>query len=152
MAAPRVLLVEGNDDQHVLWALFGAHRVPQVFSVEKPGEGGRRVLDDSGGIEKLLDAIPVWLKATGLERLGIVIDADDDLPKRWQQVRDRLRNAQINEVPDSPAAQGTVIRSESGLTVGIWLMPDNQLPGILEHFLAFLIPAGIIRSRTLIAS
>ena len=26
--------------------------------------------------------------------------------------------------------------------VGIWLMPDNRLPGILEDFLRFLVPDG----------
>lgn len=26
--------------------------------------------------------------------------------------------------------------------IGIWLMPDNRLPGMLEHFCSFLVPPG----------
>lgn len=142
MAQPRVLLVEGKDDQHVLWALLVAHGLPDVFSVVRPRDENSPHIDDSGGIQRLLDSIPVWLKSTGLERIGIVLDADADLANRWQQVKDRLHSAQIGDVPDGPAASGTIIDCEGGLRLGVWLMPDNQLPGILEHFLAFLIPDG----------
>jgi hypothetical protein len=146
MSDRRVLLVEGTDDQHVMWALLKAHQVPEVFKVIKPRDENATLShidekNDSGGVSKLLDSIPVWLKSTGLERLGILLDADDELSLRWQQVRDRLGKAQITGIPNSPDPRGTIIQVENGPIVGIWLMPDNALPGILEHFLAFLIPA-----------
>ncbi len=58
----RVLLVEGQDDQHVLWALFKAHSVPESFGVTRP--------KGDGGIDELFDTIPIHLKASELERLG----------------------------------------------------------------------------------
>ncbi len=146
MAGRRVLLVEGKDDQHVMWALLQAHGVPNVFSVEKPGDDDAALnagtADESGGVTKLLDSIPVWLKASALERLAIVIDADSNLSQRWGRLCERLRSEQFDEFPDEPSPSGTIIRSIGRPTIGIWLMPDNQLPGILEHFLAFLIPVG----------
>jgi hypothetical protein len=126
----RVLLVEGPDDQHVLWALFQAHRVPETFEVKK-----------ADGDSPLLEAIPVWLKASDLDRLGIVLDADEDIRARWEQVRGRLLASGYPDVPQNPDPNGTVLRAPDRPRVGVWLMPDNRLPGMLESFLAFLVPA-----------
>ncbi len=125
----RVLLVEGSDDQHVLWALFEAHNVPQAFKAEK-----------AGGVEQLLEAIPVWLKASDLERFGVVLDADEDIRPRWEQVRSRITAAGCPDVPTDPRPGGTVLQIPDGPKVGVWLMPDNKVPGMLENFVAFLVP------------
>lgn len=127
----RVLLVEGSDDQHVLWALFKAHQLPQTFKVEKL---------DNGGIESLLESIPVRLKASDLERFAVVIDADEDAQHRWQQLRGRLLTAGFTDVPATPSLHGTITQNADRLTVGAWIMPDNQIPGMLESFIAFLVP------------
>ena len=39
-----------------------------------------------------------------------------------------------------PSSSGTVIQEDGKPIVGIWLMPDNQIPGMLENFLSFLVP------------
>jgi hypothetical protein len=77
--------------------------------------------------------------------LGIILDADTDLQARWQAVTARLQMAGYNSIPVSPVADGTVIESPLNSLlprVGIWLMPNNLLPGILEDFLRFLVPDG----------
>lgn len=125
----RVLLVEGQDDLHVLWALFQAHSVPETFSVVK-----------ADGIEPLLESVPVRLKASNLERFGVVLDADEDSQARWEQLRGRLILSGCKEFPEAPKPGGTVVQMEDGPRVGAWLMPDNKLPGMLESFLAFLVP------------
>lgn len=123
------LVVEGKDDQHVIWALCAQHRLPQVFEVEQVE-----------GVDALLAGIPVRLKASGLPALGIVVDADADLPARWQAVRSQLVQAGYADVPPQPDADGLVLVPLDLPRVGVWLMPDNTLPGALEDFVAYLIP------------
>jgi hypothetical protein len=127
----RELLVEGKDDQHVLWALLQAHAVPQTFSVLA-----------IEGIERLLDQLPSRLKGSDLECLSVIVDADEDIANRWLQLKARLENAGCTGVPEHPARDGTVAQIPDGPRVGVWLMPDNHLPGMLESFLAFLVPEG----------
>lgn len=69
-------------------------------------------------------------------------DADRDLGARWQAIRDRLNSCGYENIPQIPPPEGWVFPSTNPFLprVGIWLMPDNQLPGILENFVAQLIP------------
>jgi len=125
----RILLVEGSDDQHVIWALLGSRKVSQVFDVQPVG-----------GIDKLLESLPVRLKASGLERLAVVLDADTNLDSRWQSISDILRNSGNGQLPKAPEKNGTLLTLATGIQFGIWLMPDNELPGMLENFVARLVP------------
>jgi hypothetical protein len=124
------LLVEGND-KHVFWSLLEYYKVPEVFRVE-----GR------GGINSLIDKLDVELDKPGLTRLGIVVDADTDLQSRWNVLRNKLTQYGYKAVPSKPDADGTILVEESLPVVGIWLMPGNTLPGMLEDFLHFLVPTG----------
>lgn len=135
MASPGAyLLVEGKDDRHVLWALFKQHGVSQSFSVETPGT------DEADGLEALLQGLPLRLKAENLGTLGVVLDADEDLTARWQAVSARLRAAGVRDIPDAPGPEGWI--SPGSPRLGVWLMPDNRLPGILEDFAVGLVPAS----------
>lgn len=133
MAAKRILLVEGPDDEHVLKHVCGNRGVPPLDEVKS-----------HGGVDRLLESFPVRLKASEEDDVvGVVIDADADLTSRWQSLRDRLIAAGYESVPDHPASDGTILEPPSGQLlprVGIWMMPDNQSQGILEDFLRFLVP------------
>ena len=131
----RQLVVEGKNDQHVVWALCKQHQVAKTFSVQVPGQ------DESGGIETLLADIPVRLKQRGFETLGVLMDANQDLQGRWQAVSDRLKWSGYENLPLQPDGDGLIISPPDKPRVGVWLMPDNQLPGMLENFVAHLIPA-----------
>ncbi len=98
-----------------------------------PGEG-------SGGIDELLCSIPVRLKIAGLQALGLVLDADQDLGSRWDAVCHRLRQAGYHDLPAHPHPQGSIVDDGEHARIGVWLMPDNQLPGILEDFVTCLVP------------
>ncbi len=126
------LLVEGKNDQHVIWALCQQHQLPETFSVETPRS--------REGIEALLEVLPVRLNARGLEALGVVVDADQDILARWQALRSRLTSRGYIDVPATPPASGWVSSQPELSRVGVWLMPDNQLPGMLEDFVRHLIP------------
>lgn len=121
------LLVEGKDDQHVIWALCEKFTVSQTFDVI-----------DCEGIDKLIEQIPARLKISGNKTLGIVIDADTDSTKRWQSLKDIFSNNGYN-FPDELPENGLVHR-ENDRKIGIWLMPNNNLQGMLEDFVKFLIP------------
>ncbi|MEC4817967.1 MAG: DUF3226 domain-containing protein [Scytonema sp. PMC 1069.18] len=130
---PQQLLVEGKNDRHVIWALCERHQLPETFSVEVPSA------EDGQGIEVLLAELPIRLKQDNLRTLGIVMDADWDLSARWQAVRQRLNASGYEEIPESPLPEGWVYVSPNLPKVGVWLMPDNQLPGMLENFVTQLI-------------
>lgn len=131
---PRQLLVEGKNDRHVIWALCNQYQLPETFSVEVAEEDGTE------GIEVLLAGLPARLDEPKLQTLGIMVDADRDLAARWQAVRDRLTAHGYQNVPKVPPADGWVYAPPELRRVGVWLMPDNQLPGMLEDFVARLMP------------
>lgn len=147
---PGILLVEGKDDFHVvrnLWvARFPSDRAGDIvlcpetgseFLIQDVGEG------QAGGISRLLESLPLYFKQRPptLERLGILIDADERPKRRWEEVKVYLHNAGY-EPPPAPSVDGIVLEHPLGHRprVGIWLMPDNRLPGMLEDFVRWLIP------------
>lgn len=136
--ADAYLLVEGKNDQHVVWALCQQHNLPETFTVERSDQNHQ----EHSGVEQLLNSIPVRLKTARLRVLGIVLDADTNAQTRWQAICGRLAQAGYSNLPASPAPEGVIITQPGKPKVGIWLMPDNQLPGMVESFAANLIPDG----------
>ncbi len=138
LTASQQLLVEGKNDQHVILALCEQYQIPETFTVELPP-------DKTEGVESLLAALPVLLNEKKLKTLGIVVDADQDLAARWQSIRDRLIASDYPkaDIPNSPLTEGWVYQPKDVYLkrVGVWVMPDNQLPGMLEDFVALLMPA-----------
>ncbi len=132
MADKRVLMVEGGDDAHVVKHICGERRLGKIETIHP-----------YGGKDALLDGIGVRLKESGIAVLGILLDADTDLQARWRSVVHRLQQAGYPHIPETPDPEGTVITAPANTLlprVGIWLMPDNRVPGILEDFLRFLVP------------
>lgn len=127
-SSDRVLLVEGPDDKHVIRHLRDRHQLNPTFSIS-----------DKGNIDKVLDSINPEIKTPGRLAVGILVDANDDLKARWKAITDRLRKANI-QAPSSPDPTGTII--ECRPRIGIWLMPDNSMPGELENFVIHMIPDG----------
>ncbi len=129
---PKQLLVEGNSDKRVIEALCKKHFISALFSYAFPSEGG---------IENLISSLPVKLDEENLETLGIVIDADRDIAARWQAVTNKLRYFGYQDIPKIPPETGWIDIQPEKPKIGVWVMPDNQLPGMLENFVAYLIPA-----------
>jgi hypothetical protein len=143
----RILFVEGADDFHAIMAILKHYQVKQVFDVKIPDSEGKvnqkAISTELGGIHNVLKAVDVFLiDNSDSERIGIVIDADEDLNARWQSVVSILQKAgYTNEnIPSSPIAEGTVINQDDLPIFGVWIMPDNQTQrGFLETFLTFLV-------------
>ncbi len=129
------LTVEGPDDQHSVVHLLKRHG----FDWDAAGRAVPYV-HVAGSVEQALEGL---LPGTlSYDRFGIVVDADTEPARRWAQIRDRLRSAGI-AAPDAADLEGTVMKGRGEQQrVGVWLMPDNREAGILEHFLAKLVPDG----------
>ena len=132
---PRVLLVEGPDDKHVV-----------IHLSERSGLAQNFVIVEKEGINTLLDSIEVEVDIPGRTVVGIVLDANDDLDARWRAVKGRLNRVRredhfdLPELPAKPVPKGTII--EGRPRIGVWLMPDNGSTGELEDFVGRMIPAA----------
>ena len=141
MIENRVLLVEGTDDLHVLAHIFKAHGFEGKITI-RDQEGVDKVKKrlDEKFFENLLEDLSVELKGSEVVALGIVVDADLDLTARWQSLANRLKDLKYQDVPDLPNATGTICEGEDLPKIGVWLMPDNTLPAMLEDFVKLLVP------------
>ncbi len=140
----RILFVEGIDDQHTIFALCEHFKVEETFIVEIPDGKGKinkhAKPHEKGGIENVLKAMQGFLATQNIERLGIVIDADENLLSQWQRVKSVLEKTGYLNIPAEPNPNGTIIEQENMIKFGVWIMPDNQIYGMLEDFLSLLIP------------
>ena len=123
-----IILVEGQTDKVIIEKIVRKATCKEVtFSVQN-------------GINNLLKRIKTYPKASGARRIGIIIDANNDLKGRWQSVCDKLRKSKLEiELPNMPDRDGFI--QECGQqSIGIWLMPDNRNPGMIEDFIQKIIP------------
>ena len=128
---PKKLLVEGEDDQSVIWALCGKFAVTENFDVI-----------DCGSDSKILSEASIRIKLPEVETLGLILDADEDIEKRWLSIKDKITSFGYN-LPEKISNEGLVVQNSSQYKVrfGLWIMPNNKIKGRIEDFIKFLIPA-----------
>lgn len=128
----RVLLVEGQDDKHVVLHLRMRDESMPSFDIS-----------DKDGIDRLLDSVSPEIKAPGRKSVGILVDANDEPANRWKAIRSRLQQFKLNRpLPEEPEPDGTILCVVSpAVRIGIWLWPDNRRPGELEEFVKMMIPS-----------
>jgi hypothetical protein len=135
---PKKLIVEGEQDKRVIPYLMEANGIEwgnnrEAAPVDIQAYGGDGFINET--------IISTELKASGLTALGLVIDADDNVQSRWDSVRnacDRIET--IGNLPDRIPESGLICDTATEVKFGVWIMPDNQERGMLETFLAYLIP------------
>lgn len=127
-ASERILLVEGQNDMHVVRHLWFRYRQadPEFYISVK------------NNVEVLIQDIRGEILSETRTVVGILVDADDYPANHWRAVSDRLREAGITP-PNEPISSGTII--EGNPRIGVWMMPDNQLAGELENFIEKMIPS-----------
>lgn len=122
------LLVEGSDDQHVIWAICEKYQIVEAFDVV-----------DTGSVSRVLKRLPVDLKDASVGTIGVIVDADQNMQAIWQSLRSRL-SPYGYQIPDEPDPDGFVHATEDIYPrIGIWLMPNNLQSGMLEDFVKLLI-------------
>lgn len=131
------LVVEGSDDKHVVWAFCKKFHLPETFEVV-----------DTEGYDNLRDGLDERILSGSFEKLGIIVDADNDILSRWQSLSDVLKVFGYL-MPDAPNPSGTILNHPDShtfypLQIGIWLMPNNQMAGMLEDFLGKIIETDSI--------
>lgn len=125
------LWVEGPDDKQLLYHLLRYYHIENQVKIE-----------DKNGVENLFKVLKLALKVGEPQRLGVIIDVDEDLHRRWRSFSATLNEAGYVNISSVPASDGTIITQEDLPDIGIWLMPDNQAIGMVEHFVSALIPPG----------
>jgi hypothetical protein len=131
-----VLLVEGKQEVRV---------IPELIEANGVNWGTRNkpvvYLRDYDGYSKIIDpdVISTELQASGLSALGIMLDADDNPNERWQSIRNACQSS-IPDIPKDLPEAGLILNAPNSVQFGIWLMPDNRMGGMLETFLAYLVP------------
>lgn len=137
MADENLLLFEGKDEWFVFRSLMIQHGIAPEITERKSFDG----------VADLLKELPVQLRSVLVKRLGIVVDADTDISSRWQSIRNILVAGRYKNIPQAPSPEGTIVELEDSPLgspssripkVGVWIMPDNRLPGMLENFVSFL--------------
>jgi hypothetical protein len=125
----KVLLVEGDNDCHVVMALCAAHAVPETFGIYQCGSDVE--------VLKRLNALIV--RPNPPQVIGVMLDADNpSLAGRWDSIRGKLRRYSYI-FPTLPEVGGTVVESSlDEPKLGFWLMSNNQDSGMLEDFCAEL--------------
>nr|VFK39892.1 MAG: hypothetical protein BECKTC1821E_GA0114239_100585 [Candidatus Kentron sp. TC] len=121
---PNVVLTEGKDDCHVILALCEHYGIPERFGFY-----------DCGSDEKVLKKMSALIAGSQpVETICVVLDADNpNLHGKWNSIRSRLQERNYS-IPNIPRREGTILQANNNPTIGIWLMPDNNLNGMLEDF------------------
>lgn len=142
------LHVEGRDDLHVIADLLKGHgfqqdQEPRDVQIDDAAKG-----DEGHGRAKLLALIKTAVKASTGSAVGFVVDADESASSTWDAIRSRIEEA-MNEVsgpsklPKALPADGLIVDvAELKSRIGVWIMPDNNAPGILEDFLKSLVKSN----------
>lgn len=130
------LHVEGPDDLHSICHLLIRHGID--YDQRPWPEHFPRILE-MGGKDPLLDGMETAVSVSNNRAVGFVLDANSSLQDRWDAVSLRLKRVGI-DIPDEIPHNGFVGEALTyRARVGVWLMPDNQREGTLEHFLSDLV-------------
>ena len=115
---PKLLLVEGRDEELVLGALL---RHLGIHDVQVQNYGGKNRLG------YFLATVTGEPNFDQIQSLGIVRDADDNAHSALESVQSGLRNV------DLPIPQIFLAPAGNAPTVSVFIMPDNGGPGALER-------------------
>ena len=148
MADKFVVLVEGADDYHVIQHLLTVHGVDKQIRYRLEGHPTAKfvseeevVFKDKKGITNVRAYLSQQLRITGeMQAIGVIVDADLDISASWQSLRDILIKSGYLDVPKVPDPYGLILEQEEKPRVGLWVMPNNALPGMTEDFISLLVP------------
>ena len=137
------LHVEGVNDVHTIKHLLSRHGFdcPTISdpSSEDRFSDNAPLIKAAGDKDKVLAAIEPAVRVSNGRSVGFVLDADEVPENRWQAVRHRLNEFDL-DLPDNMPPDGFVDDIPAlKVRVGVWLMPDNQRSGALEEFLQDLV-------------
>lgn len=126
------LFVEGEDDKHAIEHLLLKRRMRREAEWFP-------ALEPVGSVEELLATIEDAVMAGTGGIVGFVPDANGSPAGRWQDLTRELAKTGMAP-PNTAPIEGYIGFCDLYRTrVGVWVMPDNRLPGAIEEFLLALI-------------
>ncbi len=148
-------VLEGTDEWHLLRHIHP--KVKELFpsppkDLKQSDSDGLTLAAGGDTISKRLSAA---LKASGpTSHVCVICDAEGkDASLRWAALKPVLLTAGFFNLPDSFPAEGLVVSQQGRKTVGVWIMPSNAKPGMIEDFYLSAIPPSdwkLARSQTFI--
>ncbi|MBL7784233.1 MAG: hypothetical protein JNM22_23560 [Saprospiraceae bacterium] len=135
------LIVEGND-AYSLAEICRKQGLPSPLGYESKGKF-EDFVKKGNGFEGALKLLIEALDKSDIDNIGIIVDANDvGAAARWQSIKNVLsQKFQAETLETALSKSGYRIIQEEGMPViGVWIMPDNNTDGYLEHFLSKLIP------------
>ncbi len=138
------LIVEGND-AIALATLCQLRGLKPPLGYESQEKFKQEFVASGGGYDKAIALLKLAIYQSDLSNIGIIVDANDaGAAARWQAIRNILTDKYSEETLAQADGQvGPKVIQEANLpTLGVWIMPDNDGTGYLEHFLSGLVPPG----------
>jgi len=140
----QILIVEGSD-AIVLSKLCKIRRLPPPIGYASEEKFRTEFVKNAGGFGNAMIDFGEALRNYANTNIGLVVDANDQGPEsRWAKIKSILATHFSEDTLHSvsPNPRGIIVQEPGFPKVGIWIMPDNQGPGYLEHFVANMIPEG----------
>jgi hypothetical protein len=136
------LLVEGDNDIHVITNLLMSMKHKPFKGYADTDVYKNEFVVNAGGKEKAKELIPSILDIPDLQHFGIILDADESAENTWKSLRNifKAHGFDESELPIKLPPKGILIQQKGKPIIGIWIMPDNQMPinkgelAYLEHF------------------
>lgn len=125
-----ILLVEGKDDCNII------KKFCQGNGINENSFGFCNCGTDSKVLSKL-DAKLQIAPDIRPKTIGVILDADTDIKKRYQDIKAKLKKY---ELPKNFPTDGLIIEQKNLPKLGIWIMPNNQDNGALEEFYLTITP------------
>jgi hypothetical protein len=136
-AHPNILVVEGESDQKFFEQLCKTLGLHAAVKVAPPRALQAGAYNTKQGVFNYLPTLLDQLKDGQLTRLGVAVDADSP-PNGGFPATQALATktlARFDYTLSTSQSAGLVYEHHDGLAdVGVWVMPDNQTPGILEDW------------------
>jgi hypothetical protein len=145
------LWVEGKSEQQIIPYLMEENGIPW------PDNPYPVYIHDKGGFTNISnkdDLCSFFKSHLRMSHFGIIVDADELAPcdsqrrpqRRWESLQNTITKFLPDIRPIELQKDGVIFQVSQSATIpndvkfGVWVMPDNQNPGMLETFLARLIP------------
>jgi hypothetical protein len=116
------LLLEGNDDCHIVEKFCNNNEIEFNFCFH-----------NCEGYNKVLSKLNVLLREKNINTIGIILDADNDINKSYQDIKSKAEKF-YKKLPNNIPEKGLIHNEKELPKLGIWIMPNNKDNGALEEF------------------
>jgi len=136
------LIVEGND-AIVLSNIFQKRKINPPKGYRNAKKFKDEFVKVAGGIDRIEIALIEELQSPDVTNIGIIVDANTvGVESRFSMLKNIIEETLNITFPTEAifTKDGFGFQLLDNLYLGIWIMPDNQNNGYLEHFVSVVFP------------